>query len=124
MTVNIQTAIMIFKYIIAVFHCSDTLLHSMFTQQASPNYRLEVAAVQQEPKTHLNTVTSAVTSAYMLEKRGWICILFPSKLDAWSEAGMELKGKGEKKANCPSGRWRRGIDVRSGEEPFGNYPSK
>lgn len=37
-----------------------------------------------------------MTSAHMLEKRGWICILFPSKLDAWSEAGMVLKRKEKK----------------------------
>lgn len=30
---------------------------------------------------------SAQTSAHMLEKWGRICILFPSRLDAWSEGG-------------------------------------
>lgn len=50
MTVNIQTMIMIFICIIALFHCSYRLFHSMFTQQASPNYRPELAVVQQEPK--------------------------------------------------------------------------
>lgn len=74
-----------------------TLLLFTQQQQVSPNFRPELTVVQTSIRLQ---ALLAQTSAYMLEKLGWICILFPFPVRCLERGGKVLK------SNCLLG-WGR-----------------
>lgn len=111
---------MSFRTLLTTFLHDDNMIMicstvSLLTQTLPPVYPTAASFIELQAgadsasATHLNTVTRAPTCIHMLGRRGWICILFPSRLNAWSEARWRLK-----KANCLPERWKKEGRERGG----------